>query len=58
MSIGTSDAILILFGKIQVLVLLLMAIDSGSDKTSDAKLTSSVGILSIPGAFLEISEWF
>ena len=35
-----------------------MAIDSGSDKTSDAKLTSLVGILSIPGAFLEISEWF
>ena len=41
-----------------MLVLLLMAIDSGSDKTSDAKLTSLVGILSIPGAFLEISEWF
>ena len=30
-----------------------MAIDSGSAKMSDASLTSLVGILSIPGAFLE-----
>ena len=32
-------------------MLLLMAIDSGSAKMSDADLTSLVGILSAPGAF-------
>ena len=32
-------------------MLLLMAIDSGSAKMSDADLTSLVGILSVPGAF-------
>ena len=53
MSIGTTVAILALFGKVEVLILLLMAIDSGSAKMSDASLTSLVGILSIPGAFLE-----
>ena len=34
-------------------MLLLMPIGSGSAKMSDANLTSLVGILSIPGAFLE-----
>ena len=53
MSIGTTDAILALFGKVEVLILLLMAIGSGSAKMSDASLTDLVGILSIPGAFLE-----
>ena len=53
MSIGTTVAILALFGKIEVLILLLMAIHSGSAKMPDASLTSLVGILSIPGAFLE-----
>ena len=56
MSIGTTVAILALFGKVEVLILLLMAIDSGSAKMSDANLTSLVGILSIPGAFLEFRD--
>ena len=34
-----------------------MAIDSGSFKMSDANLTSLVGILSIPGAFLEFRDF-
>ena len=34
-----------------------MAIDSGSVKMSDANLTSLVGILSIPGAFLEFRDF-
>ena len=38
-------------------ILLLMAIDSGSVKMSDANLTSLVGILSIPGAFLEFRDF-
>ena len=53
MSIGTTVAILALFGKVEDLIILLMAIDSGSAKMSDASLTTLVGILSIPGAFLE-----
>ena len=57
MSIGTTVAILALFGKVEVLILLLMAIDSGSAKMSDANLTSLVGILSIPGAFLEFKDF-
>ena len=46
-----------LFGKVGVLVLLLMAIDSSSAETSDANLTSLVSILSIPGAFLEFRDF-
>ena len=57
LSIGTTAAILALFGKVEVLILLLMAIDSGSAKMSDASLTSLVGILSIPGAFLEFRDF-
>ena len=57
MSIGTTDAILALFGKLEVRILLLMAIDSGSAKKSNANLTSLVGILSIPGAFLEFRDF-
>ena len=38
-------------------ILLLVAIDSGSVKMSDANLTSLVGILSIPGAFLEFRDF-
>ena len=53
MSIGTTDAISALFGKVKVLILLLMAIESGSAKMSDTNFTRLVGILSIPGAFLE-----
>ena len=34
-----------------------MAIDSGSAKKSDANLTILVGILSIPGAFLEFRDF-
>ena len=34
-----------------------MATDSGSAKMSDANLTSLVGILSIPGAFLEFRDF-
>ena len=59
LSIGTTDAVLAILGKVEVLILLLMAIDSGTAKMSDANLTILVGILSIPGAFrsLEISRW-
>ena len=53
LSIGTTDAISALFGKVKVLILLLMAIESGSAKMSDTNFTRLVGILSIPGAFLE-----
>ena len=58
MSVGTTDAILALLGKVEVLILLLMAIDSGSAKMSDASLTSLVGILFIPGAFWDFRRWF
>ena len=34
-----------------------MAVDSGSVKMSEANLTSSVGILSIPGAFSEFRDF-
>ena len=34
-----------------------MAINSGAAKMSDANLTSLVGILSIPGAFLEFRDF-
>ena len=57
MSIGTTDTILALFGNAEVLILLLMAIGSGSTEMSDANLTSLVGILSIPGAFLELRDF-
>ena len=53
MSIDTTLAILALFGNVEILILLLMAIDSGLD----ANLTSLVGILSIPGAFLEFRDF-
>ena len=56
--ICTTDAILALLGKVEVLILLLMAIDSSSAKMSDANLTSLVGILSIPGAFFVIQDGF
>ena len=56
MSIGTTVVILALFGEVEVLILLLMAIASISAKMSDANLTSLVGILSIPGAFLEFGD--
>ena len=52
MSIGTTDVILVLFGKTEALMLLLMAI--GSAKTSDDNLTSLIVILSISGAFFEL----
>ena len=57
MSIGTTDATLALLGKVEVLILFLMAIDSGSAKISCAKLTSLVDILSILGAFLEFRDF-
>ena len=57
LSIGTTDAILAIFGKVEVLMLLLMAINSGSAKMSDAILTSLVGILSISGAFMEFRDF-
>ena len=56
-SIGTTDAILALLGKVEVLMLLLMVIDSGSANTPDENLTSLVGILSIPDAFLESRDF-
>ena len=40
-----------------MLMLLLMAIDSASAKIPDARLTCLVGILSIPGAFLEFRDF-
>ena len=57
LSIGTTVAILALFGKVEVLILLLMAIESSSAKMSDANLTNLLGILSIPGAFLELRDF-
>ena len=57
MSIGTTVAILVLFGKVEVLIRLLMTIESGSAKMSDTNLTSLVGIFSIPGAFLEFKDF-
>ena len=57
MSIGPTVALLPLFRKIEVLILLLMAIDSGSTKISGANLTSLVDILSIPCAFLESRDF-
>ena len=57
MPIGTTDSILTLLGKVEVLILLSMAIDSGSAKMSDVNLTSLVGILSIPVAILELRDF-
>ena len=57
LSIGTTDAIFALFVKVEVLILLLMTMDSDSAKMSDANLTSLVGILSTPGAFLEFRDF-
>ena len=54
---GSTDAILALLGNVEVLVLLLMAIDTVSPKMSDANLTSLVGSLSIPGAFSEFIDF-
>ena len=63
LSASTTDAIirkaimlLALLGKVEVLILLLMAIDSDSATMSDVNLTSLVGILSILGAFLEFTN--
>ena len=56
LSTGTTDAILALFVKEKVLILLFMGIASGSAKMSDANLTSLAGILSILGAFLEFRD--
>ena len=52
---GTTDAILALFGKVEVLMLLLMAV--GSAETSEANFTSLIGILSIPGVFGEFKDF-
>ena len=57
MSRGTTDAILALFGKVEVLILSLMAIDNGSAKMSDANLTNLIGISSISGAFMEFRDF-
>ena len=57
MPTGTTDVIVVLFGDVQVLILLLMAIGSGSAKTLGANLTILVGILSIPGPFLEFKDF-
>ena len=46
-----TDAIVALFWKVEILKLLLMAIDSVLAKTSDANLTGLLGTLSVPGAF-------
>ena len=53
--IGTTDAILALFGKVEVLMLFLMAV--GSAETSEANLTSLIGILSIPCVFGEFKDF-
>ena len=52
--LSTTDFILALLGKVEMLILLLMAIDSDSAKMSDNNLTSLVRILAIPGAFWEL----
>ena len=57
MSIGTTVAVLALFGKVEVMILLLMAIDSGSARMSDASLTSLVGILPIPVASSDFRDF-
>ena len=57
MSLGTTDAILALLGKIEVLLPLLMAIDIGSAKISDANLTCLIRNLSIPRTFFEIKKF-
>ena len=54
MSRGTTNAILALFGKVEVLILLLMAINSSSAKITDPSL---VGILSLSGVFLELKDF-
>ena len=43
-----------------MLIMLLMAIDSGSAKTSDANLTSLVGMFFVTDVFWnsDISGWF
>ena len=57
MLICTTDAILALLGKVEVLILLLMAIESHLAKMPDANLTNLANILSISGAFLEFRDF-
>ena len=57
LSLGALYAILALLGKIEVLILLLIAIDSGLAEMSDANLASLFGILSISGAFLQFRNF-
>ena len=57
LSIGTTNAILALLKKVEVLILLLMAIGICSAKMSDANLTSLVSILSVPEAFFEFRDF-
>ena len=57
LSVGTTIAILALFGEVEVLILLLMAIDSDSAKTADANLRGLVSIFSIPGPFMELKDF-
>ena len=52
-----TGTILALFGKVKVLILLLMAFENDLVKTPEANLTSLVGILSIEGAFLEFRDF-
>ena len=52
-----TDAILALLKKVEVLILLLMAIGICSAKMYDANLTSLVGILSVPEAFFEFRDF-
>ena len=57
MSIGTTNAILALLGKVEVLILLLMATENHLANMPDANLTSLAYILSIPGIFLEFRDF-
>ena len=53
LSTGTTVATFALFGKVDEVRLLFMAIDKGFERTSEANLTNLIGNLSVPTAFFE-----
>ena len=56
-SIGTTVATFALFGKVDEVILLFMAIDKCLERTSEASLTNLIDNLSVPAAFFEFKDF-
>ena len=57
LSIGMTVATLAMSGNLDEAILLLITFANGVDKKSDAIFTSFVGILSVPDAFLVLTDF-